>query len=123
MLALSALAVFITGLIVWLLVSLSDNVSAGMGIAVIILGISYVMYMGISDKSRFVALKNINIWNWIIPSGIIASYKNIGVGKYIISHIRADVAVEVILVLVLCAGGICVNSLLKHGKKLQYSVS
>lgn len=118
MLALSALAVFITGLIVWLLVSLSDNVSAGMGIAVIILGISYVMYMGISDKSRFVALKNINIWNWIIPSGIIASYKNIGVGKYIISHIRADVAVEVILVLVLCAGGICVNSLLKHGKKI-----
>ena len=118
MLALSALAVFITGLIVWLLVSLSDNVSAGMGIAVIILGISYVMYMGISDKSRFVALKNINIWNWIIPSGIIASYKNIGVGKYIISHIRADVAVEVILVLVLCVGGICVNSLLKHGKKI-----
>mgnify|MGYP000000096709 CR=1 FL=1 len=118
MLALSALAVFITGLIVWLLVSLSDNVSAGMGIAVIIIGISYVMYMGISDKSRFVALKNINIWNWIIPSGIIASYKNIGVGKYIISHIRADVAVEVILVLVLCAGGICVNSLLKHGKKI-----
>lgn len=116
--AFSAAAIFITGLIVWLLVSLLGNVSAGMGIAVIILSVSYIMYMGISDKSRLVFLKNINIWNWIIPSDMLTVYKNVGIGMYIISRIRAVFIIEVIFIVLLSISCICVNSLLKHGRKL-----
>lgn len=110
---LSALAVFITGLVVWFITSLLDNVSVGMGLAVAILCVSYIMYMNISDKSRFAIFKNINIWNWIIPKDILTVYKNIGVGAYIISQLKAVVIIEVLCVIVFSISCVCIN-VLKH---------
>lgn len=106
LLFLSASAVFMTALIVWFFVGLFNNITIGMGSAVIILCIFYILYIVIPDKSVFVLFKTINIWNLILPLNIVASYGNIGVGTFIIDKIYAAmiiIATVIVLFTIFCA--------------------
>ncbi|MDO5381641.1 MAG: hypothetical protein Q4F06_02835 [Eubacteriales bacterium] len=93
LLVISASAVFMTGLIVWFLLAFFNNITAGMGIAVIILGISYVLYVSIPDKSMWALFKTINIWNAILPYNTIGSYGNVGFGTFIMNKINTMLVV------------------------------
>lgn len=84
LMTLSAMSVFMTGIMVWLLISLSSNTTIAMVIAVALLSISYMLHNAIPIKSIWAIFRTINIWSDILPADIVSNYGNIGIGTFII---------------------------------------
>lgn len=96
LMVLSAMSVFMTGIMVWLLISLSRNATIAMGIAVVLLSISYMLHNTIPIKSIWAILRTINIWSVILPADIISNYGNIGIGTFIIEKNKMLLLLNVI---------------------------
>ncbi|MDO5403776.1 MAG: hypothetical protein Q4F11_10100, partial [Eubacteriales bacterium] len=104
LLLLSASAVFMIGLFVWILVSTFSNITIGMGIVTLILGISYIMYRVIPMKSVWVVFKTINIWNAALPSATVNHYENVGVGTLIFDKFKFMLMVNALGIIIFSIG-------------------
>lgn len=117
MISLSVLAVFLTGLLVWITVGLFSNVTMGMGTAVIGLLTEYVLYTRISGKSSFVFLKNTNIWSVVLPERILDSYANIRFCGIILDKIYYIIIICIASIIIYSIIGILETCIIKASRK------
>ncbi len=79
----TVLGIFMTGLVMWVIMSAIHNNSIGIAAAFAVLICSYMMYAYIPEKSVFNFLKYINIWCAVYTGEIFCRYHNWGYGAFI----------------------------------------
>lgn len=76
------LTIFIAGLLLWLLLSLSRNLVIAMVFTVLVLAAQYGLFVFVSDSSILVPLKFLNFFTLITPKKLFENYLNINILGY-----------------------------------------